>query len=228
MRHRKKNNHLSRTADHRAAMLSNMASSLMKHKRIKTTLAKAKALRKYVEPLITRSKDDTMHSRRMVFSYLQDKEAVTELFRNISPKVAERPGGYTRILKTGFRPGDAAEMCFIELVDFNQAMLDAKGEKKAKETTSKRRRRGSGASAKTEPKAVAAETKIEEPTAIKEEAAIVEETIAEAPVVEETAAEEAIAETTTAKEEKPQAEVENSEPEKDEATEEKEEDKKPE
>ena len=132
MRHNKKFNHLSRTASHRAAMLSNMACSLIKHKRITTTLAKAKALKKYVEPLITKSKNDSTNSRRVVFSYLQDKYAVTELFQVVAAKVGDRPGGYTRIIKTGFRASDAAEMCFIELVDFNDNM--AKTEKKAKRT----------------------------------------------------------------------------------------------
>ena len=119
MRHGKKINHLSRTHSHRAALLSNMAASLIIHKRINTTVAKAKALRKYVEPIITRSKDDSTHSRRMVFSYLQNKDAVSELFREVAPKVAERPGGYTRIIKMENRPGDNAEMCMMELVDFN-------------------------------------------------------------------------------------------------------------
>ena len=132
MRHNKKFNHLSRTASHRAAMLSNMACSLIKHKRITTTLAKAKALKMYVEPLITKSKSDSTNSRRVVFSYLQDKYAVTELFQVVAAKVGDRPGGYTRIIKTGFRASDAAEMCFIELVDFNDNM--AKTEKKAKRT----------------------------------------------------------------------------------------------
>ena len=132
MRHNKKFNHLSRTASHRAAMLSNMACSLIKHKRITTTLAKAKALKMYVEPLITKSKNDSTNSRRVVFSYLQDKYAVTELFQVVAAKVGDRPGGYTRIIKTGFRASDAAEMCFIELVDFNDNM--AKTEKKAKRT----------------------------------------------------------------------------------------------
>ena len=121
MRHNKKFNHLGRQSSHRKAMLANMASSLIMHKRINTTLAKAKALRIYLEPLITKSKDASTHSRRVVFSYLKDKYAVTELFSVVAPKIAERPGGYTRILKTGFRLGDAAEMCFIELVDFNAA-----------------------------------------------------------------------------------------------------------
>lgn len=122
MRHNKKFNHLGRTASHRAALLSNMANSLIKHKRINTTVAKAKALKKYVEPLITKSKEDTTHSRRVVFSYLQDKYAVTELFKVVSEKIAERPGGYTRIIKTGNRLGDNASMCFIELVDFDEKM----------------------------------------------------------------------------------------------------------
>jgi len=139
MRHGKKINHLGRTHSHREAMLSNMASSLILHKRISTTTAKAKALRKYVEPLLTRSKDDSTHSRRMVFSYLQDKNAVIELFREVAPKIAERPGGYTRILKTGNRLGDNADMCMMELVDFNTGYSGAgKEAKKAKGT----RRRG--------------------------------------------------------------------------------------
>ncbi len=121
MRHNKNFNHLGRQAGHRKAMLSNMASSLILHKRIETTVAKAKAVRQFVEPLVTRSKEDTTHSRRIVFSYLKQKEAVTELFRTIAPKIAERPGGYTRILKTGFRLGDGADMCIIEFVDFNDA-----------------------------------------------------------------------------------------------------------
>lgn len=120
MRHNKNYNHLGRQAGHRKAMLSNMASSLILHKRIETTVAKAKAVRQFVEPLVTKSKEDTTHSRRVVFSYLKQKEAVTELFRTIAPKIAERPGGYTRILKTGFRLGDAADMCIIEFVDFNE------------------------------------------------------------------------------------------------------------
>ena len=121
MRHNKNFNHLGRQAGHRKAMLSNMASSLILHKRIQTTIAKAKAVQKFIEPLVTKSKEDTTHSRRVVFSYLKQKEAVTELFRTIAPKIAERPGGYTRILKTGFRLGDGADMCIIEFVDFNEA-----------------------------------------------------------------------------------------------------------
>lgn len=132
MRHNCKFNHLGRTASHRASMLSNMAISLIMHKRITTTLAKAKALKKYVEPLITRSKDDTTNSRRVVFSYLQDKKAIIELFGTVAAKVADRPGGYTRIIKTGIRKSDATPMCFIELVDFDEAM--AKEVKKTRRT----------------------------------------------------------------------------------------------
>jgi len=139
MRHRKGFNHLSRTSSHRKAMLANMASSLIIHKRITTTTAKAKALRTYVEPLITRSKEDTTHSRRVVFSYLQDKNAVTELFREVAAKVGDRPGGYTRILKIGNRLGDNADMCVIELVDYNEAML---GTEEPKQKTTRRRRGG--------------------------------------------------------------------------------------
>ena len=141
MRHNKKFNHLSRTASHRKAMLSNMANSLIKHKRITTTLAKAKALKKYVEPLITKSKEDTMNSRRVVFSYLQDKYTVTELFREIREKILDRPGGYTRIIKTGFRPSDGAEMCFIELVDYDENMAKTK----KKSTRTRRSRKSSAA-----------------------------------------------------------------------------------
>ena len=134
MRHNKKFNHLGRTASHINAMLANIACSLIKHKRITTTVAKAKALKKFVEPLITRAKDDTTNSRRVVFSNLQDKYAVTELFKEISVKIADRPGGYTRIIKTGNRLGDNAEMCFIELVDYNENMAKEKVAKKATRT----------------------------------------------------------------------------------------------
>ena len=137
MRHNKKFNHLGRTSSHRKAMLSNMANSLIFHKRITTTVAKAKALRIYVEPLITKAKDDSTHSRRVVFEYLKSKTATAMLFRDVAEKVADRPGGYTRILKTGNRLGDNAEMCIIELVDFNENMLAAK-ESKAKPTRSRR------------------------------------------------------------------------------------------
>ena len=138
MRHNKKFNHLGRTASHRNAMLSNMACSLIKHKRITTTVAKAKALKKFVEPLITKSKEDTTNSRRVVFSNLQDKFAVTELFKEISVKVADRPGGYTRIIKTGHRLGDNAEMCFIELVDYNENMAKTAAKKATRTLRSKK------------------------------------------------------------------------------------------
>ena len=152
MRHNKKFNHLGRTASHRKAMLSNMAISLIMHKRITTTVAKAKALKKYVEPLVTRSKDDTTNSRRVVFSYLQNKYAVTELFKTVAPKVGDRPGGYTRIIKLGSRQGDAADVCFIELVDFDENM--AKAPKAAKKT--RRSRRSSSATPSEAPAEAAA------------------------------------------------------------------------
>lgn len=132
MRHNKKFNHLTRTASHRGSMLANMSCSLFKYKRIQTTVAKAKALRVYVEPLITKSKEDTTHSRRVVFSYLKDKLAVKELFSEVANKVANRPGGYTRIIKLGIRPDDGAEMCFIELVDFDENMMKTSGKKKTR------------------------------------------------------------------------------------------------
>lgn len=148
MRHLRTVNHLGRTSTHRKAMLSNMAASLILKKRITTTKAKARALRTYVEPLLTKSKEDTTTSRRVVFSYLQNKEAVNELFREVSPKIASRPGGYTRILKTGFRAGDNADMCMIELVDYNENMLSASAGK-AKATAKKSRRGGSKKKAET-------------------------------------------------------------------------------
>ena len=135
MRHNKAINHLGRKSGHRKALLANMATSLILHKRIETTVAKAKALKMYVEPLITKCKEDTTHSRRVVFSYPKNKEAVTELFRTVAPKIADRPGGYTRVLKTGFRQGDGADMAIIELVDFNEAALAAAPKKAAKKTT---------------------------------------------------------------------------------------------
>ena len=188
MRHARKINHLGRTNTHRKAMLSNMASSLILHKRITTTVAKAKALRTYVEPLITRSKEDTTHSRRTVFNYLQDKNAVSELFREVSTKIMDRPGGYTRILKIGFRKGDAADMCIIELVDYNENML---GAKEAKKATTRRSRRGGGkkaAGAVASVAAPAAEKTTKAPKAavkaVAEEATVVEEVKSE--VVEET------------------------------------------
>lgn len=164
MRHNKKINHLGRTNTHRDAMLSNMASSLIKHKRIFTTTAKAKALRKFVEPLITKSKEDTTHSRRVVFSNLQDKYAVTELFKEVAQKIGDRPGGYTRIIKTGNRLGDNASMCFIELVDYNENML--KTAATAKKTTKTRRSRK-----KSSGEAVVAEAPVAETPAIEEKAA---------------------------------------------------------
>jgi large subunit ribosomal protein L17 len=142
MRHNKSFNHLGRKTGHRRAMLSNMAASLILHKKIKTTTAKAKALRVYVEPLISKSKEDSTNSRRVVFSYLQDKEAVTELFREISPKIINRPGGYTRILKTGTRLGDAADMCIIELVDYNENYTSTKDDSKASKSARRRRKPG--------------------------------------------------------------------------------------
>ncbi len=172
MRHNKKFNHLSRTASHRKAMLANMAISLIMHKRITTTIAKAKALKKYVEPLITRSKTDTTTSRRVVFRYLQNKYAVTELFKEISTKVADRPGGYTRIIKLGSRGGDAADICFIELVDYDENM--AKTPKAAKKTRRGRKAKATEAAEATE--------------VVAEEAATVAE---EAPATEEAKAEDA-------------------------------------
>lgn len=146
MRHNKSINHLGRTSSHRKAMLSNMSSSLIMHKRISTTVAKAKALKKYIEPLITKAKTDTTHNRRVVFSYLKDKNTVAELFREVAVKVGDRPGGYTRILRVGTRLGDNAEMCIIELVDYNEAMLEAKESKKK---TSRRSRRGKSTTSQT-------------------------------------------------------------------------------
>ena len=168
MRHNKAINHLGRQSGHRKAMLANMASSLILKKRITTTVAKAKALKSYVEPLITKSKDDTTHNRRIVFSYLKDKEAVKELFGVISQKIADRPGGYTRVLHVGFRQGDAAEMALIELVDFNEAALATAPEKKAAKKGTRR--------------------------SAKKAAAAPEAPVAEAPAAEAPAAEEAKAE----------------------------------
>jgi len=181
MRHSKVINHLGRTSSHRKSMLANMASSLILHKRITTTTAKAKALRTYVEPLITKSREDSTHSRRVVFSYLKDKSAVAELFRDVSPKVGERPGGYTRILKIGNRIGDNADMCIMELVDYNEAML---GGEAAKTKTTRRRRparkkegEAAGTSARTaKPKAPKA-PKAEKP--LKEDDSVQDETVSE-------------------------------------------------
>lgn len=162
MRHNKKFNHLGRTASHRNAMLANMACSLIQHKRITTTVQKAKALKKFVEPLITKSKDDTTNSRRVVFSNLQDKYAVTELFKEISVKIGDRPGGYTRIIKTGRRLGDNAEMCFIELVDYNENML------KEKATAKKTRTRRSKKTATEAPAQAEAAAPVQEAPAAEE------------------------------------------------------------
>lgn len=198
MRHGKKFNHLGRTASHRSAMLSNMATSLILHKRINTTVAKAKALRKYIEPIITKSKDDTTHSRRVAFSYLQNKESVTELFSTVAEKVNERPGGYTRIIKTGIRQGDNAEMCMMELVDFNELLLGTSDSGKAK---TRRSRRG-GSKKSTEATAVAEAEVVEEVAATE----VVEETVKEeaVEVVDETPAEDTA-------EEKPSADADSSE-----------------
>jgi len=164
MRHRKKLNHLSRKSEHRKAMLANMAISLIEHKRITTTVAKAKALRVYVEPLITKAKEDTTNSRRQVFSYLQNKNAVTELFRDVAGKVGERPGGYTRILKTGTRFGDNADMCIIELVDYNENMLAYTGEGAKEKPGTRRSRRGTRKKPADAAKPVVAADKPEEIT----------------------------------------------------------------
>ena len=182
MRHGRKVNHLGRTSAHRKAMMSNMATSLITHKRISTTVAKAKALRKYVEPLITKAKNDTTHSRRIVFSYLQDKNAVTELFREVSQKVGDRPGGYTRILRTGFRIGDAAEMCIIELVDYNENYSQNRGGKKAAKKSTRR----SGARGKKKEEV--------ETTVAPKETPKVEESIQEQPQAEATTTEDILVE----------------------------------
>lgn len=165
MRHGKKINHLGRTASHRGAMLSNMASSLITHKRINTTLAKAKSLQRYIEPLLTKSKTDDTNNRRVVFKYLQNKESVSELFREVAPKIADRPGGYTRIIKTGFRQGDSAEMAMIELVDFNELYTSAKPEKKTRRS---RRAGGKKDEAVAEVETTKEEVKAEE-TKVEEE-----------------------------------------------------------
>jgi large subunit ribosomal protein L17 len=207
MRHGKKFNHLGRTASHRSAMLSNMASSLILHKRINTTVAKAKALRKYIEPMITRSKDDSTHSRRMVFSYLQNKESVTELFSTVAEKVNARPGGYTRIIKTGIRQGDNAEMCMMELVDFNELLLGTADAGKAKTRRSRRGGTGKSEDLANVPAAEVVETEIETaPESVVEEADVVEEGIEE----EVVAATDVDVETNS-DEEKPESDTEDTE-----------------
>lgn len=212
MRHGKKVNHLSRQAGHRKSMLANMACSLIEHKRINTTVAKAKALKQFVEPLITKSKEDTTHNRRIVFAYLRNKYAVTELFRDVAAKVGDRPGGYTRIIKLGNRLGDNADMAMIELVDFNELYNGGKKEEKK----GRSRRGGKKATSTAAPAAAApaAAPAVEEaPEAVAapvvEEAVVVEETpVAEAPAVEETPAAEEVAEAPVAEvasEEAPEA-----------------------
>lgn len=198
MRHRKNFNHLGRKTGHRKAMLANMANSLILHKRISTTTAKAKALRSFVEPLITKSKEDSTHSRRVVFSHLQNKETVSELFREVSPKITDRPGGYTRILKTGTRLGDSADMCIIELVDYNENLLTTKGDSKDK--AGKRRRRGGKKSGDDVAKATAQVETAEVVEEVKEEKV---EEVAEAKT--ETQVEETAAETPEAKVEEDKA-----------------------
>ncbi len=208
MRHGNKLNHLGRKSAHRKAMLSNMACSLIEHKRISTTIAKAKALRVYVEPLLTKSKTDSTHSRRIVFSYLQSKEVVSELFRDVAPKIATRNGGYTRIIRLGYRLGDNAEMCMIELVDFNEIYTNEKVKK-----TTRRSRRGGGSSdgatndavvvnADATNDAVSDEVVAEEAVAeeVVAEEAVAEEVVAEEVVAEEAVAEEAVADDVVAEE----------------------------
>lgn len=195
MRHGKKFNHLGRTDSHRKAMLANMASSLIQHKRITTTIAKAKALRTYIEPLLTKSKNDTTHSRRTVFSYLKDKETLTILFREVAEKIANRQGGYTRIVKLGNRLGDNAEMALIELVDFNTVYSNDMAVAERKST----RRRGSGKAKKSEDTApIAIEAKADDTAAAKEEV------VETSPVTEEVAKEEAVTEKITTDETAPE------------------------
>ena len=192
MRHGNKVNHLGRKTGHLKAMLSNMACSLLEHKRITTTLAKAKSLRVFVEPILTKSKNDTTHSRRLVFSHLQNKEVVTELFRDIALKIATRNGGYTRIIRTGFRLGDNAEMCIIELVDYNDIYTNEKAKK-----TTRRSRRGGGAttpsvSGETDVEDVVSDEVVAEDTVVEE--VLAEDVVSEEVVVEETVVEEVLAE----------------------------------
>jgi large subunit ribosomal protein L17 len=198
MRHGNKLNHLGRKSAHRKAMLSNMACSLIEHKRISTTIAKAKALRVYVEPLLTKSKTDSTHSRRIVFSYLQSKEVVSELFRDVAPKIATRNGGYTRIIRLGYRLGDNAEMCMIELVDFNEIYTNEKVKK-----TTRRSRRGGGSSDGATNDAVVVNADATNDAVSDEvvaEEAVAEEVVAEEAVAEEAVAEEAVADDVVAEE----------------------------
>ena len=196
MRHGNKLNHLGRKSAHRKAMLSNMACSLIEHKRISTTIAKAKALRVYVEPLLTKSKTDSTHSRRIVFSYLQSKEVVSELFRDVAPKIATRNGGYTRIIRLGYRLGDNAEMCMIELVDFNEIYTNETVKK-----TTRRSRRGGGSSESTTNDAVVADAAgAEDVVADVAEAVVAEEVVAEEVAAEEVVTEEVVTEEVVAEE----------------------------
>ena len=212
MRNRNKINQLGRTASHRSALMMNLANALITHKRILTTIAKAKALRGYVEPLITKAKNDTTHSRRLVFRHLQNKEAVAELFREVGPKVADRPGGYTRIIKTGFRSGDSAEMCMIELVDFNEVYTTDSKASAAKKTRRSRRGSGGGASADAPAAEQKAATEKAVAAEVVEEAVVetAEEVKEEAPIETAEAAVEEVAETEAPAQEAP-AETESSE-----------------
>ena len=185
MRHGNKVNNLGRKSAHRKAMLSNMACSLIEHKRINTTIAKAKALRGFVEPLLTKSKTDSTHNRRTVFSYLQNKEVVSELFREVAPKIANREGGYTRIIRTGYRLGDNAEMCMIELVDFNEVYTN----EKAKKTTRRSRRAGSATGAAKKEETPVAEAEVVETAEEVTETPVAEATTEETPSTEESAEE---------------------------------------
>ena len=198
MRHGNKLNHLGRKSAHRKAMLSNMACSLIEHKRISTTIAKAKALRVYVEPLLTKSKTDSTHSRRIVFSYLQSKEVVSELFRDVAPKIATRNGGYTRIIRLGYRLGDNAEMCMIELVDFNEIYTNETVKK-----TTRRSRRGGGSSESTTNDAVVANAAVADEVVADKVVAdevVADEVVADEVVAEEVAAEDVVAEEVAAEE----------------------------
>jgi large subunit ribosomal protein L17 len=222
MRHGKKVNHLSRTSSHRKAMLANMACSLIEHKRINTTIAKAKALKKFVEPLITKSKSDTTHSRRMVFKSLRSKQGAAELFRDVAPKIADRPGGYTRIIKLGSRLGDNAEMAMIELVDFNELLLEGAAPKKKSRRRGKKKAEGAVA----ETAEVVEEVKTEVAEEVKEEAKAEEAVVTEE--VKEEKAEEVVAETTedVVEEKAPEAKAEESAPKEEEEKKEEGDDKK--
>ena len=222
MRHGKKVNHLSRTSSHRKAMLANMACSLIEHKRINTTIAKAKALKKFVEPLITKSKSDTTHSRRMVFKSLRSKQGAAELFRDVAPKIADRPGGYTRIIKLGSRLGDNAEMAMIELVDFNELLLEGAAPKKK----SRRRGKKKAEAAVAETAEVIEEVKTEVVEEVKEETKVEEAVVTEE--VKEEKVEEVVAEATeeVVEEKAPEAKAEESAPKEEEEKKEEGDDKK--